>query len=294
MDCMSSDDNVEQGIFDVPDEHIVQSSRGKNWGGLDVAEIVHPLDDFALPAIPRHVLVVNLGSPSVVREQGMGRQGHLGLGGLVILPAGAPTNWHLEREGQVRHLHLYLSPRLIAHVASQADLNPDHVELIEAIGVPDPQIERIALSYLCELRSGGLGGKIYVESLANLLVIHLLRQHSSLKQPTITQPVGLERHALRRVLSYIEDHLGEDLTLATIAAIANLSPYHFARRFKEATGHTPHHYVIQRRVERATLLLTSTQWSPTSIAHQVGFASESHLALHCKRLTGLTPKQYRS
>ncbi len=69
---------LSEAAFDVPPEHIVQSSRGKGWHGIDIAEIIHPLDDFALPAIPRHVLVVNLGSPTEVRERLVGRQGHLG------------------------------------------------------------------------------------------------------------------------------------------------------------------------------------------------------------------------
>jgi len=86
------EDGIQETVFDVPPEHIIQSSRGRGWNGLDVAEVIHPLDDFALPAIPRHVLVINLGSPSEIKEHLVGRQGHLGTGNLVILPAGAHAN----------------------------------------------------------------------------------------------------------------------------------------------------------------------------------------------------------
>jgi AraC family transcriptional regulator len=92
---------------------------------------------------------------------------------------------------------------------------------------------------------------------------------------------------------YIEEHLAEDLSLSDLAAVVHLSPYHFARIFKESVGFSPHQYVIQRRVERARLLLSTTNWSLTAIAHMAGFAHESHLALHFKRLTGLTPRHYR-
>jgi AraC family transcriptional regulator len=293
MDHSALQGSIPEPSFDVPSEHIVQSSRGKDWKGVDIAEIVHPLDDFALPAINRHVLVINLGSPSGLQEQLIGRQGHLGTGGLVILPAGAPSRWHLEREGEVRHLHLYLPPALISKVAAEADINPDTVELIDTLGARDPHIEAIALSFLSELRSGGLGGKLYVESLANLLVIHLLRHHSSVKQPSVPQHVGLPRTTLRQVIAYIEDHLAEELSLSDMAAVANLSSYYFARLFKHSLGLSPHQYVIHRRVERAKLLLSTTNRPLTFIAHAVGFASESHLALHFKRLTGLSPKHYR-
>jgi AraC family transcriptional regulator len=293
MKSFLANDDLPEAPFDVPPEHIVQSSRGRGWHELDVAEVIHPLDDFALPALPCHVLVINLGSPSGIQEQRVGRQSHLETGNLVILPAGAPTSWHVEREGEVRHLHLYLSPTLIQKIAVSADINPDRVELIDTLGVFDPQIETIALSLLSELRSDGLGGKLYVESLATLLGIHLLRQHSSVKQSSRSRSVDLTRTTLKPAITYIEDHLAEDLSLSEIAAVVHLSPYHFARLFKESTGFSPHQYVIQRRVERAKLLLSTTNWSLTTIAHTVGFAHESHLALHFKRLTGLTPRHYR-
>lgn len=293
MEQVPLEGDSHDDVFDVPPEHIVQSSSGKNWNELDVAEVIHPLDDFALPALPRHVLVINLGSPSEIQEQLTRRQGHLETGNLVILPAGAPTSWHLEREGEVRHLHLYLSPTLIQKIAAEAALGPDRVELIETLGVFDPQVEAIALSLLSELRSDGLGGKLYVESLATILGIHLLRHYSSVKQPSLSRSVRLARTTLRPVITYIEEHLAEDLSLIDLATVAHLSPYHFARLFKESIGMPPHQYVIGRRVERAKLLLSTTNWSLTTIAHTVGFAHESHLALHFKRLTRLTPRDYR-
>ena len=293
MEQTPFEESNHETVFDVPLEHIVQSSSGKGWHGLDVAEIIHPLDDFALPALPRHILVINLSAPSTIQERLAGRQGHLGTGNVVILPAGAPTTWHLEREGEVRHLHLYLSPTLLQQIATSADIDPDTVEFVDTLGMFDPRIETIALSLLSELRSEGLGGRLYVESLANILGIHLLRQHSSVKQPSLPRSVGLDRATLRRVSTYIEEHLAEDLSLSELAAVAYLSPYHFARLFKASTGSAPHQYVIGRRIERAKLLLSTTNWSLAVIAHAVGFAHESHLALHFKRLTGLLPSSYR-
>jgi len=292
MEQTPFEESNHETVFDVPLEHIVQSSSGKGWHGLDVAEIIHPLDDFALPALPRHILVINLSAPSTIQERLAGRQGHLGTGNVVILPAGAPTTWHLEREGEVRHLHLYLSPTLLQQIATSADIDPDTVEFVDTLGMFDPRIETIALSLLSELRSEGLGGRLYVESLANILGIHLLRQHSSVKQPSLPRSVGLDRATLRRVSTYIEEHLAEDLSLSELAAVAYLSPYHFARLFKASTGFAPHQYVIGR-IERAKLLLSTTNWSLAAIAHAVGFAHESHLALHFKRLTGLLPSSYR-
>lgn len=293
MESVPPEGKVAEAIFEVPPEQIIRSSKDRGWNGVDVAEIVHPCDDFALPAIPRHVLVINLGSPAEIQEQLFGRQGHLGTGNLVIMPSGAPSSWHLEPHGEVRHLHLYLAPTFIQRVAAEAEINPDRVELINVTGVSDPQIEAVALSFLDELRVDGPGGKIYTESLANILAVQLLRRHSSLKQFPHTRPAGLPAPTLKRVTAFIEERLAEDLSLSELAGLVHLSPYHFARLFKQSTGLAPHQYVIQRRIERAKILLSSTSWSVTLIAHTVGFVSESHLALHLKRLTGLTPKHFR-
>jgi AraC family transcriptional regulator len=79
--------------------------------------------------------------------------------------------------------------------------------------------------------------------------------------------------------------------MVQIASSVSTSPTHFARLFKAATGISLHQHVIQQRVNSAQLLLKTTCLPIPNIAAQVGFASSSHLAYHCKRQTGMTPKQ---
>ena len=289
---MSGDEAVAGG-WDVPPEHVVLSSRDRHWRGLDAAEILHPLDEFAVPALPRHVLVFNLGTPMEATERRSGRAGRLGEGGVMILPAGLPRDWHLDRRGEVRHLHLYLDPWLVRGVAAEAELNPDRVELPEAFGVRDPRLEHYGLSLLSELRSGDPLGRISAEGLATVLAVHLLRHHSTATRSAMREPSGLPPAALGWATDYIEENLAEDLSLAAVARAASLSPYHFARLFKASTGSSPHQYVIRRRVERARRLLTTTDWSLTFIAQEAGFASGSHLARHFRRLLGVSPSDYR-
>jgi AraC family transcriptional regulator len=280
-------------IFDVPPEHIVRSSKDKAWDGFDVAEIIHPLDDFALPAIPRHILVVNLSAPTTIHERLGGQQSHLGTGHVVFLPAEAPTAWHLDHEGEVRHVHLYLFPSLVDKVAVEADLNPDRLELVNVMGIQDAVAELVAMSLLSELGHNSLGGKLYADSLATMLTIHLLRHYSATKA-TLVPPVGrFSAKTLCRITDYIESHLADDLKLANLAAIIHLSPYHFAHLFKHTLHVSPHQYLIRRRVERVKYLLETTDWTLEYIALQVGFTSASQLAGHFRRSTGLSPGHYR-
>jgi transcriptional regulator GlxA family with amidase domain len=104
---------------------------------------------------------------------------------------------------------------------------------------------------------------------------------------------GLSPSAMRRVREYVEAHLGDSIDLATLAAVAGLSSHHFAREFKQSTGLTPHHYLIQKRVERAQEMLAHTALSLSDIAYAVGFSDQSHLARHFRQLLGVTPAPFR-
>ena len=106
-----------------------------------------------------------------------------------------------------------------------------------------------------ELTADAAGGRLAVESLANLLAVHLIRNASAPRPPAGRTYGALPRGKLRAAVEYIEDHLDVSPSLEQMAAAAHLSPYHFARQFKAATGLPPHQYVIARRVERAKQLL---------------------------------------
>jgi AraC family transcriptional regulator len=97
---------------------------------------------------------------------------------------------------------------------------------------------------------------------------------------------------LNQVVDYIIGNLAHSLTLDQMAAIAHLSPYHFARQFKATTGWPPHQYVIARRVERAQQLLRGNRdVTLAEVAQAVGFADQSHFSLQFKRIVGATPRQ---
>jgi ABC-type amino acid transport substrate-binding protein/AraC-like DNA-binding protein len=164
------------------------------------------------------------------------------------------VRWNQEAE----ILFISLEPELIARAAHEA-VYADDIELAEKWGGPDPQIQHIGLALKAELEAGGLAGRLYGESLANALAVHLLRRYST-KQITIRDFTdGLSMNNLHQVTEYINDNLEHDLSLNAIAATIGMSAYHFARMFKQSTGLAPHQYVIGRRLKRAQVLLTTTE-----------------------------------
>src|SRR5260370_12515632 len=81
---------------------------------------------------------------------------------------------------------------------------------------------------------------------------------------------------LRRVTEYIQQNLDKDLTLAELAAVVYMSPYHFARLFKGRTGVPPHRFVVRQRIARARGLLATPELSIAAISRLVGFRTSSH------------------
>jgi AraC-like DNA-binding protein len=104
---------------------------------------------------------------------------------------------------------------------------------------------------------------------------------------------GLSAGTMRRVREYVEVHLGESINLGMLAAIAGLSVHHFAREFKHSAGVTPHHYLTQKRVERAQEMLAQTDLSLSEVAYATGFSDQSHLTRHFRYMLGTTPGAFR-
>jgi AraC family transcriptional regulator len=194
------------------------------------------------------------------------------------------------------HLHVFLEPGLVARVAAEAfDLDPARLTVPPLDGLELPYLRSTMAELGAELASNGPGGPLAAESLANILAVHLLRYLSAPRRLEHGRDGALPRGRLRAVVEYIEEHLDGCPTLAEMAAVVGLNPYHFARQFKAATGLPPHQYVILRRVERAKQLLQAgTDLSLAEVALSAGFSDQSQLPHHFKRLVGVTPGQFRT
>jgi AraC family transcriptional regulator len=208
-----------------------------------------------------------------------------------IVPAGQQfsANWKDELED----LAIHHDPDFIARQASEL-VQTDNVDLIAACEISDPLVHQIGRSLAAEVDAGAPAGSIYAESLVNTLVAHLLRHHSSAGERFQHYLGGLPKHKLRRVTEFIEENLDRDLTLLEIAEIAELSPFHFARSFKQATGSTPIQFLMHRRVDLAKQLLVESELPIVEIGLRAGFKNQSHFTTLFRKLTAMTPKAYRN
>ncbi|KAB8314715.1 helix-turn-helix transcriptional regulator [Tolypothrix campylonemoides VB511288] len=199
--------------------------------------------------------------------------------------------WH-QRERESEYINMMLDPQVLNQVASENGL-PTPVKIEHRVIFPDPTILHIAQLFKSEVNTGGLAGKLYTESLRNLLAVHLLRNYTgAVEKPTLDDS-PLDALKLNQVKDFIEEGLAEDLSIADMAAVVHMSQFHFARAFKTATGQSPHRYLTQRRMERAKVLLSVTRLSVAEVAYRVGFYNTSHFTAQFRKATGTTPKAYR-
>lgn len=104
---------------------------------------------------------------------------------------------------------------------------------------------------------------------------------------------GLPKWRLKRVTAYVEENLGEPITLADMASAAGLSRMHFAAQFRIATGMRPHEFLLRQRIEKAQQMLLGTRDPLVEIALCVGFQTQAHFTTVFRRFVGDTPYQWR-
>jgi AraC family transcriptional regulator len=161
------------------------------------------------------------------------------------------------------------------------------------MGLEDARVATLIDLMRAEIKAGCPTGSAYGEALSVALSARVASLCASMP--------GERRHAavlsakqLAHVTNHVAKHLSDELTIDRLAALVNMSPFHFARCFKQTTGFTPHQFVIRERIARARALLSSGTQSIGDVAMALGFASQSHFADVYRRVTGTTPRSTRS
>ena len=211
-------------------------------------------------------------------------------GDITIFPANTQNkhSWNQEWE----FFLLCLDPEIMTQVAYES-IGTESIEILPCFATPDPLIYQFCQVLISELRSGELCCRRYVEHLIAALSIHLIRQYS-VKNQSLRDASGLPKSKLQQAISYINEHLTENLSLKDISSVVGMSPFYFTNLFKQSTGMTAYQYVIYHRIERAKQLLRKQELSIAEVSEQVGFESQSHFSNVFRKHTNKTPKMYRT
>lgn len=225
------------------------------------------------------------------RRSAQGPWSRLPARGFCVCMGDVGVEAELAGDGQILTLFLereYLGKRWAA-------APPEERSRYNASGAGDSYLFHLGAEAATRLRRQRTLSPRYVESLAHLVSVHVHERYLHKRPETANRPSAvLAPHAEARVLAYIQAHLGGDLPLSDLAAVAGISTSHFAKAFRQSVGETPHRFIVRQRVEHAQTLLraSGSQVTLGEAAFQAGFSSQSHLTRCFRSVCGLTPGEF--
>jgi AraC family transcriptional regulator len=238
---------------------------------------------FTSEGYPEHRLSLILGSTDVTFRTGQ----------VFLAPAFKPSTYQWSGDLEVISL-LFRDSWLRAVAAEMGVKQPDHLELSKSIDLQDEFLAHLLRTFQKEIVKPQIGSRLLIDSLTQALAVYLIRRYSDRKLQN-GRILSVPKWRIRRAQDFIRDNLTNPISLQEIAhAAGDVSPYHFSRLFKQATGIAPYQYLIECRVLAAQeLLRANRRLSLAEIAFRCGFADQSSFTRCFRERTGVTPKQFR-
>ena len=274
-------------------EYPILSSEGSGWGGVFFNHYKHPAYESPEFQYTQHIIgITGRGHPmdSEHRFDGELQTHYCQPGEVLFIPAQINYSSNWEKAAEFSLIGFF--PKFFEQIINES-IQIKRVELIPRIGISDGFIQQIGIAIKADVEAGYPAGRIFGESLATGLVIHLIK-HYSAWQVKSESAGGLTRYELEKIEDYVSAHLNQNISLSEMAGVINLSQYHFCRLFKQSTGITPHQYLTQCRINRAKELLSKTKLTITEIAFEIGFSNHSSFTRLFRKYVGVTPSLFRA
>jgi AraC family transcriptional regulator len=266
----------------------------QGWSGLSVRGYQYKASDVEVPPVRDFVIVVYRRGNTDMRRKLDGRwttEG-VGPGDVSLLTRAADSRWVWSQDLDV--VLVFLTEQEIRDTCRQMfERDVSDIDIQDVLKVNDPRIYRTAMLTAAEAAGGEAGNQLMVDSLSCQLSVYLLRRYARIRFRDTGSMDSLTFQQTRLVRSYVQEHLHENISLQDLAGVLALSRFHFSRRFRNATGTTPHKFVLERRVEHAQELLRKTRATLSDVAGSCGFSDQSHMTRVFRQRLRITPAQYR-
>lgn len=270
------------------------SAKDGRWSGALLRRWHGTSPQMEQPPLDHHYLVLHLGGPKRVHRHGLHSEASVDadVGDLSLVTAATSYSWRTE--GPIGFAHLYLHPHSVDHVVNEEfDRDSRSVELIDCVGQRLPLLSAMMSGMLDQIETPTFGSRLVLDTLLHSLIVRLISECSTLSEAGSLAPHSISPRRLRRVLDFIDSHLGTDIELADLASVAGSSRFHFSRAFRDATGFPPYRYLIHRRIDAAKTLLLQDTLSIAQISEQCGFNSQNQFSAMFRRVFGTSPGRFR-
>jgi AraC family transcriptional regulator len=278
-------------ILDVPPVLVPHVLRGETR--LTRRWVHGGIDNNYMRGVSDHVVVgCHLGEEKISwKVEGTRLSSRTHRKAFTLIPVGHDGHW--EVGGRVVVSHVYLPE---AQVQACADEIADGrtARLLPRVAFEDPATAGLLEILSDEAVHGNRSSRLFVEQAINLLCLRLVQGHSSLDAlPAPLPRRGLADWQVKKVTAFMRDNLDRQVGLDELAALVNLSRFHFCTAFRRATGHSPHRWLTQQRMTRAHELLADPALSVTEIALAIGYETPSAFTASFRKATGATPSAFR-
>jgi AraC-like DNA-binding protein len=186
---------------------------------------------------------------------------------------------------------IYPDAEVMQQVAAEVAGRSRDVPFFRDAVIEDPALYRAFLRLHVALEDESAGSALEQQSRLLLVLAGLITRHADSHPHFQGRGLGSERREIERARQYLDAHYAEDVTLAQLGQVANLSPYYLVRVFHREVGLPPHAYLASVRIRRAQDML-AVRHPIADVAYATGFSSQSHLTNTFKRFIGVTPSQY--
>lgn len=207
--------------------------------------------------------------------------------GLIVINPGEPHTGEAAIPSGFRYRALYPEAEQMQQIAAEIKGRSRDIPFFSLPVIHDQalfhQFHRLHLN-LESIASSLEHQSRYLWALAQLIMRHA-------DTPPRARPFRRERHEVKRLRRYIDEHFAHDIKLADLAALVNWNAYYLLRVFRSEVGLPPHAYLENVRIQEAQRLLKNGT-SVVEVAYRTGFSSQSHLTTTFKRLIGVTPGSY--
>lgn len=275
----------------------IASSTDAPWSGFMLEQHSMPEIRVSQRQIDQHVMFVGYadeGVPPGECELTVGsktvRAANVD-GQFTLLPSG--TVWSGRKAAGTRGVVVAIEPEALKKTAQELDRRTSDAELAPQLAGHDTRVHSLVSALLVEMEEGYPGGQVFGDSIGTALSVHLLQRYGAAPQAISASRGGLGPTRLRRVKDFVEEHLADDPSLASLAGVAEMSPYHFSRLFKQSTGASPRQYLLNRRIERAKRMVVDPKRSLSDVSAELGFSHQSHFTSVFRKIVGVTPGTYR-
>jgi AraC family transcriptional regulator len=274
------------------DANIGASSEGLGWSTAFASMQRERPFEARFEAISDCLMVLHRGGPVDVTFKLGGKtiDQHIPKGGIFFLPASHDCDVSLH--SPLDTIHIYLR----ADLFSEPESGPlGRAALLAPIfGQRDSVLEHLGHAIGEVIGDNIQGSSLFVDPIAKAIANRFITLNYQERSPDPARlPSQLTGRQLRRVRDFVESQLETDIRLNAMADICGLGTEYFVRLFKATLQVSPYQYVLNRRVERAKILLSENKQSLADIALQCGFSHQEHMTRMFRRFTGVTPGRYR-